>query len=137
MNIVNFNDPNFMNSSTYQDFVNNNTSSGYLSIRAYAANQALPIKGLRVIVSKILNNSRVIFYSGITDESGIIERIVLPTPTVSNNDEVVPQSQDYDIEATYENQKLLYKIVMYSNISVNQNINVVPNIRLDGGSYGS
>lgn len=137
MNSVNFNDPNFMNSSTYQDFINNNTSSGYLSIRAYAANQALPIKGLRVIVSKILNNSRVIFYSGITDESGIIERIVLPTPTVSNNDEVVPQSQDYDIEATYENQKLLYKIVMYSNISVNQNINVVPNIRLDGGSYGS
>ncbi len=137
MNSVNFNDPNFMSSSTYQDFVNQNTSSGYLTIRAFAANQALPIKGLRVIVSKILNNNRVIFFNGFTDESGIIERIVLPTPTVSSNDEVAPQSQNYDIEATYENQKLLYKIVMYSNISANQNINVVPNIRLDGGSYGS
>ena len=137
MNIVNFNDPNFMSSSTYQDFVNQNTSSGYLNIRAYAANQALPIKGLRVIVSKILNNSRVVFYSGTTDESGIIEKIALPTPSVSNNDEVVPQSQDYDIEATYENQKLSYKVVMYSNIAVNQNINVVPSIRLDGSNYGS
>ena len=136
MNIVNFNDPNFMSSSTYQDFVNQNASSGYLNIRAYAANKALPIKDLKVIVSKVLNNTKVIFYSGITDESGIIERIVLPTPTISNNDEVVPKSQDYDIEATYENQKLFYKVVMYSNISVNQNINVVPNIRLDGSSYG-
>lgn len=136
MNIVNFNDPNFMSSSTYQEFVNKNTSSGYLNIRAYAANQALPIKGLKVIVSKILNNNRVIFFNGFTDESGIIERIVLPTPTISNNDEVVPKSQDYDIEAIYENQNLFYKVVMYSNISVNQNINVVPNIRLDGSSYG-
>ena len=136
MNSVNFNDPNFMSSSTYQEFVNKNTSSGYLNIRAYAANQALPIKGLKVIVFKILNNSRVIFFNGTTDESGIIERIVLPTPTISNNDEVVPKSQDYDIEAIYENQNLFYKVVMYSNISVNQNINVVPNIRLDGSSYG-
>jgi type II secretory pathway component GspD/PulD (secretin) len=136
MNSVNFNDPDFMSSSTYQDFINKNASSGFLSIRAYAANKALPIKGLKVIVFKILNNSRVIFFNGTTDESGIIEKIVLPAPTVSNNDEVVPQSQDYDIEATYENQKLIYKVVMYSNISVNQNINVVPNIRLDGSSYG-
>lgn len=136
MNIVNFNDPNFMSSSTYQDFVNQNTSSGYLNIRAYAANQALPIKNIKVIVSKILNNNRVIFFNGFTDESGIIERIVLPTPTISNNDEVVPKSQDYDIEAIYENQNLFYKVVMYSNISVNQNINVVPNMRLDGSSYG-
>ena len=81
-------------------------------------------------------SNKVIFYSGNTDESGLIEKISLPTPIVSTNDEVVPSSQDYNIEATYENQKLTYKVTMYSNISVNQNINVVPNMRLDGSLYG-
>lgn len=137
MNTVNFDDPSFITTNTYKDFVNQNSSYGYLNIRAYAANNAIPISGLKVIVSKILNNERVVFFSGITDESGIIESITLPTPLVSSNDEVIPSSQDYDIEATYENQRLLYKITMYSNISVNQNINVVPNMRLDGSSYGS
>ena len=137
MNIVNFNDPNFMNSSLYQDFVNKNTSRGYLNIRAYAASLALPIKGLNVVVFKNLDNKKVVFYSGTTDESGIIEKITLPTPTVSNNDETVPSSQDYEIEATYGNQKLSYKVVMYSNISVNQNINVVPIMQVGGTSYGN
>lgn len=137
MNTVNFDDPNFIATNTYKDFVNQNSSYGYLNIRAYAASNAIPISGLKVIVSKILNNERIVFFSGTTDESGIIESITLPTPLVSSNDEVIPSSQDYDIEATYENQRLLYKITMYSNISVNQNINVVPNMRLDGSFYGS
>ena len=137
MNTVNFNDQEFITTSTYKEFINQNTSYGYLNIRAYAASSAIPIKGLNVVVSKKLDNSKVIFYSGVTDESGLIEKISLPTPIVSNNDEVVPSSQDYDIEATYENQKLTYRVIMYSNISVNQNINVVPNMRLDGSSYGS
>ncbi len=137
MNTVNFNDPNFITTSTYKDFVSENTSNGYLNIRAYAASSAIPIKDLNVVVSKNLSNNKVVFYSGVTDESGIIEKISLPTPIVSTNDEEIPSSQSYDIEATYENQKLTYKVVMYSNISVIQNINVVPTVRVDGSAYGN
>lgn len=134
--MINFDDPKFITTETYKNFIKSNSSYGYLSIRAYAASSAIPIKGLKVIVSKILNDNKVVFYNGVTDESGLIEKISLPTPVVSNNDEVVPSSQDYNIEATYENQRLIYKVTMYSNISVNQNINVVPNMRLDGSLYG-
>ena len=134
--MINFDDPKFITTETYKNFINSNSSYGYLNIRAYAASSAIPIKGLKVIVSKTLDDNKVIFYSGNTDESGLIEKISLPTPIVSTNDEVVPSSQDYNIEATYENQKLTYKVTMYSNISVNQNINVVPNMRLDGSLYG-
>ena len=137
MNIVNFDDPNFIKTTTYKEFMNKNASYGYLNIRAYAASKAIPIKGLKVVVSKVLSNNKVVFYSGVTDESGAIESITLPTPVVSTDDEAVPSSQDYEIEATYENQKLTYKVKMYSNISVNQNINVVPSMRLDGSIYGS
>ena len=137
MNTVNFNDPNFITTSTYKDFVSENTSNGYLNIRAYAASSAIPIKDLNIVVSKKLSNNKVVFYSGVTDESGVIEKISLPTPIISTDDEEIPSSQSYDIEATYENQKLTYKVVMYSNISVIQNINVVPTVRVDGSAYGN
>lgn len=135
--MINFDDPNFITTTTYKEYMSENKSYGYLNIRAYAASLAIPIKGLNVVVFKNLDNKKVVFYSGTTDESGIIEKISLPTPTVSSNDEVVPSSQDYEIEATYENQKLIYKVIMYSNISVNQNINVVPIMKVGGTSYGN
>ena len=136
MNTVNYNDINFQQSNIYKDFNSFNSSSGKLTIRAYAANKALPIQGMKVIVYKIMNNTRVIFYEGNTDNSGLIENIDLPTPSVSSDDLVTPPSQDYNIEAQYDNQDLIFKITMYSNISVNQNINVVPELRTDGNSYG-
>ena len=135
--MINFDDPNFITTTTYKEYMSKNKSYGYLNIRAYAASLAIPIKGLNVVVFKNLDNKKVVFYSGTTDESGIIEKITLPTPTISGDDEVVPSSQDYNIEATYENQKLIYKVIMYSNISVNQNINVVPSMRVGGTFYGN
>jgi len=136
MNLVYYNDPNFKKTETYQKYVKENPTQGFLSIRAYAANKALPISNLSVEVSKILNNNKVIFYTGKTDESGLIDKISLPTPVVSSDDEIIPASQDYDIKAVYEDQNLIFTITMYANISVNQNINVVPLIRLDGSFYG-
>ena len=136
MNIVYFNDQNFINTETYKKYMNNNKGIGFLNIRAYAANAAVPISGLNVVVSKIIDNQKVIFFEGATDSSGIISDITLPSPIISSNDEEVPASQDYDIVALYENQKLVFKVLIYTNIKVNQNINIVPQIRLDGKSYG-
>lgn len=137
MDSINFNDTLFQQSSMYQNFIKENAASGVLTIRAYAANKALPIEGMEVIVYKIMDNKRVIFFEGKTDNSGLIENITLPTPVVSSDDLIKPKSQDYNIEAIYDMQNLKFKITMYSNISVNQNINVVPELRLDGSSYGS
>ena len=136
MNSFNFNDNEFMQSEMYKKYIRENNKVGYLSIRAYAANKALPIEGLNVVVYKVIDNNRIIFYEGKTDNSGLIEKISLPAPEISNDDLVKPASQEYTIEANYDNQNLLFFITMYENISVNQNINVVPIIRLDGSSYG-
>ena len=137
MNTIYFNDPNFIKTDTYKNYVSKNNSNGILNIRAYAANAAIPISGLNVTVFKVLDNQKVVFFEGATDESGIINQIMLPTPSISKNDEEIPLSQDYDISAIYESQRLVFKVLMYSGIQVNQNINIVPQIRLDGKSYGS
>lgn len=136
MNNVNFNDVNFIKSDTYKNFALENPGQGFLNIRAYAANSAIPISGLNVTVSKVIDNIKVIFFEGATDNSGIIRQIALPTPTISSNDQEVPASIDYEVEAKYEEQNLVFIIKMYSNIQVNQNINIVPELRLDGSFYG-
>lgn len=137
MNTYNFNDPIFMESQLYQSFIEQNPSQGFLRIRAYAASQALPISGLRVIVSKMLDNNKVIFFDGVTNNSGIIEKITLPTPNISTNNQVIPSAITYDIEAIYvpDNIDRKYIVNMYENVYAVQNINVVPNINNGVGGF--
>lgn len=137
MNEINFNNESFKETNEYKNYIIDNPDIGYLNIRAYAANAAIPITGLVVVVSKIINNRKVIFFKGATDNSGLISSIALPTPSISSDDEVVPTSQDYDVTAIYNGDNLIYKVKMFSNIQVLQNINIVPNLRLEGSIYGS
>ena len=137
MNNINFNSEAFMQTKEYQEFIKKNNSFGYLNIRAYAANSAIPINGLRVVVSKIINNQRIIFFDGSTNDSGMISSIALPSPSIESNNTVVPNSETYDIVANYNNEDLIFKITIFSNIQVLQNINVVPSVRLDVSYYGS
>ena len=137
MNSVYFTDEDFIKSQTYQNFIKANSGQGILNIRAYAASSAIPISGLNVTISKVIDNLKVIFFEGATDNSGIISQIALPTPVNTLNNMEVPMSQDYLIEASYNDQNILLNVKMYSNIQVLQNINVVPEIRSDGSIYGS
>ena len=126
----NFDDKNFVNSELYRSFINANPGFGFLKIRAFAASQAVPISGMSVVVSKDIGGNKVIFFSGVTNESGVIERIQLPVPRSSDN-MIAPVLTTYDIDTSYEGENRLYKVNVYDNIYVVQNINVTPNI-----SYG-
>ena len=112
--------------------MSNNPSHGYLNIRTNLNNLAYPLEGVLIIVSHIIDNQKVIFFEGKTDESGMINNIVLPTPLVDSNDLVVPKCINYDIEAIYlkDNIDTMYNVLMYSDISVNQDITII-----DKGAY--
>ena len=126
MNTYNINDESFKKTISYTNFLSQNPSSGYLKIRAFAASEAIPISGIKIIVSKMIDNNKVIFFEGTTNESGIIERIVLPTPSLNSNNLNIPSSITYDITAMYDNSVNTYKINMYENIYVVQTISIVP-----------
>ena len=139
MNTYNVNDSEFINSTTYQEFIKNNPSRGFLKIRAYAANGALPISGLKVVVTKNINeNTNVIFFEGTTNSSGIIDNIALPAPTSSTDNLVIPRMTTYSILATYppDNVNQSYIVNIYENLSVLQNVVVVPSMMV-GEIYGS
>ncbi len=133
MNTFSIYDQNFINSETYQNFLKNNPSNGYLRIRAFAANQAIPISGMNITISKLIDNNNVIFFEGATNSSGIIERITLPTPKLDPNNLDAPTSATYDITATYNQNNKVYKVNMYENVYVVQDISVVPNMNMMGG----
>ena len=112
----------------YNEFIKNNPSFGYLTIKASSASEAIPVSGLKIEVS----SNNIIFFNGKTDDSGLIEGIKLPAPiNVSNNLEI-PKRQEYVIRAIYEpdNFYLEYKVNIYENLTVVQNINVIPNVRI-------
>ena len=98
-----FDSEEFKNTSTYKNFININDSKGLLKIEASTANEAYPLEGVEIIISKELDNNKVIFYKGITNESGIIDGIVLPTRSIKKD---VESASDilfttYDLVANY------------------------------------
>ena len=139
MNTVNFYDEAFHATQSYQTFLRDNPGSSVLNIRASGASLAIPISGVRIIVSKNIDNYKVIFYDGITDLSGMINDIKLPTPSPINNDLDVPNGATYDIEAIYDKDNIdrKYSVLMYPNIYTVQNINITPSLNVFGDNYGS
>ncbi len=112
----------------YNEFMKNNPSFGYLTIKASSASEAIPISGLDIEVS----SNNIIFYKGVTDSSGLIENIKLPAPINVSNNLDIPKKQEYIIKAVYDpdNFYLEYRVNIYENLTVIQNINVIPNVRI-------
>ncbi len=128
-------DKDFMDTDTFREFIKNNPAKGNLRIRAYAASGAIPISGVNIVISTIVNdNTRIIFYEGTTNESGIIEKISLPAPRLNGDNLVAPLKTEYEIEATYapDNIKAIYKVNIYEDVCVLQNINIVPELKVGG-----
>lgn len=115
----------FKNTVEYKNFIMNNPGNGNLKIRAYSASEALPVVGLNIVVSSLIGNTRVIFFNGKTDASGMIETINLPAPSLLDNLEV-PKTIKYDIDASMGNTRSNFTINMYDGVCVVQNINFIP-----------
>ena len=51
---------NYKTTESYQNFMKVNTGRGKLKIRAFAASEALPVGGLKIIVSTVINNEKIV-----------------------------------------------------------------------------
>ena len=114
----------FKDSSTYKNFININDSYGILKIEAFTASGAYPLAGVDIIVSKVLDGNKIIFYEGKTNDSGIIESIVLPTRSIK---EEINNASDilfttYDLEANYKKYDVSknYDVSIFDEVKVIQ-----------------
>ena len=131
MNTYSIEDENFINSDTYKKFIEENPTYGYLNIRAFTANQAVPIANLKITIKKVIDNNNVIFFDGYTNSSGVIEMISLPAPKLSSNDLNTPNKSTYEIIAISSNNiSRVYNVNIYEDVLVIQNINLPPNMNI-------
>lgn len=65
---------------TFAQFQRLNRKTGFLRVQAFAGPQAVPVEGASVIVTHDFTDGVRRFASGRTDESGILDGIVLPAP---------------------------------------------------------
>ena len=106
-------------------------SSGILSIRTYAASEAIPIEGVNIIIEGTDDVSRDVFYSVITDIDGVTPRIPLPTPSISYS--LSPSSKElpystYDITATKDGyqSKTIRNVAIFAERDAVLPINMIP-----------
>lgn len=114
------------NSEKYGDYLKNNSGFGLLRIQVFTANQAFPLQDVEIKVYKDIDGMRVVFYSGVTDSSGIIDNINLPTKKVKKEVESAAdiKSTDYVIEARYPKTDVTqeYVVSIYDDLKVIQPI---------------
>lgn len=128
---ISVDDPILSDDQAFQEFIRNNPGRGYLKVRATSANDAIPVAGVEVTVSKKIGNNNVVFFQGQTDNSGMINGIVLATPSKASSDLEAPSFTDYELRAIYEKENFdkLYKISLCCRASVIQYINIIPNVK--------
>ncbi|MBR2997735.1 MAG: hypothetical protein IKF37_01495 [Bacilli bacterium] len=130
MKIVNYFDESFKNTNDFWEFKNLNPGVGRLKIRAFAANEALPVSNVHVVVSCLFHDMKIVFFDGVTDASGMTSVIELPTPSTNSDDLIVPEAINYEVESedVEMNNKQSFVVKMYNGICVVQNIIIVPNM---------
>jgi hypothetical protein len=69
----------------HEGFINENSRKGILKIQAYRGQMAYPVPSVRVVISKRFLDGEYVFFSGLTDENGIIDGIELPAPPRDNS----------------------------------------------------
>lgn len=88
---------------SYAQFLQNNPYTGQLKVQAYRGEQAYPVEGVRVRVSRRFTDGEQVFYQGFTDSNGIAEGIELPAPPRSES--LTPDgpltTATYDLVATH------------------------------------
>ena len=130
----------FKESSLYKTFMSMNDSNGILKIEAYTASGAYPLKGVDIVVSKTFGEDKVIFYEGKTNDSGIIENIILPTRSIdgeiNNASDIVYTT--YDLDANYSEYDVSkkYDVSIFDDIKVIQPVTFAIDELIEGESFG-
>ena len=68
-----------------EQFLRENPDQGILRIQAFRGPQSIPVEGVKVTVSRQLDGGEHVFFAGTTDNSGLIDPIVLPAPARSQS----------------------------------------------------
>ena len=110
--------------------MNNEQACGNLIIKAYVAEEAVPIKGVNILIKGAAEVNSDVIFTSVTDENGLSEQIILPTlpKELSLSPEVKQGYYSYNLTATKEGytNKNYYGIPIFSGVNTYLPINMIP-----------
>ena len=134
MNFVNLED--FKQTESYENFIQENPSTGRLKVEVFTAYRAIPIPDTRILVTKDIDGQKVLFFSGLTDSSGMISNIELPSPAENKNFKPGDDAQYamYDVTAIHEGYERIkkYDVAIFGNTGVIQYNKMIPDVEMEG-----
>lgn len=137
MNVISYEE--FKKTSSYESFAKENPTMGLLKVQVFTAYNAIPIENTEVVISKDFGDTKVIFFRGVTDSSGIIDNISLPAPSVNVSSYEAPEYTLYNLTAInvlYESIKQ-YLVGMFGNVKVIQYVKMSPKTNEVINNYGN
>ncbi len=135
MDLITFDE--FKNSSEYQQFMLENPRMGTLKVQVSMGSNAIPVEGAEILVTKDIGNNKVLFFKGVTDSSGMVDDIMLPSPS-SNYDSKkfeIPRHTDYILSVIDKKNDTIkeFSIASLGDVKAIQNVNIIPNGGLNNG----
>ena len=126
----------FKKTESYQKFIEENPATGTLKVEVFTAYKAIPIPDTRILVTKDIDGKKVLFFSGLTDSSGMISDIELPSPEENTNFKPGDDAEYamYDVTAIHEGYERIkkYDVAIFGNTGVIQYIKMIPDINMEG-----
>lgn len=124
---------------SYEEFMREHPKEGYFSAKVFVGNQALPLSGARVVISKKLKDYDEILFDGFTDKNGMIDSIILP----ASSRELLEEENKYKPCAMYrvtvthpEHIKSVYdNISLFDSMRLLQGVNMIPIKEAGNGQY--
>lgn len=122
---------------SFDDFMRENSEVGELRIQAFRGQQAIPLEGVSVLITKRIGDIDYIFFEGETNNSGIIDGVKLPAPPAGNSTEYGKSDRTalYWLIATKDRfDKIERTIEIFSDIKTIQPLQMTQRY---GGIYGN
>ena len=87
----------------FEKYITDNPGRGSLKVQISAANQSFPVKNVFVEVALVEDGVRYSLYHDVTDSSGIVNEIVLPScsATQNNSPETAGQNEKTYLVSAY------------------------------------
>ena len=68
----------FKKTDSYKNYITENPSTGTLKVEVFTAYKAIPIPDTEILITKDIDEYKVLFFRGKTDSSGMISNIEDP-----------------------------------------------------------
>ena len=104
---------------------------GYILVNVRTGDDSSAISGAAVAVTAVVDGKRLILASGVTDESGVSPKFVLPVPDIIHSQSPSPDERPYnlfDVSVSAEGffHARSVDVPVFSGITSVQNFNLIP-----------